>query len=58
MAKTTVQTVADELGREIQRQQDLVNRMRLGQIGRRKAYEEMKKIRDAIGSLVGRLGSM
>lgn len=58
MSKTTVQTVADELGKEIQRQQDLVSRMRLGQIGRRKAYEELKQTKERIGSLVGRLGSM
>ena len=58
MAKTTVQTVADELGKEIQRQQDLVSRMRLGQIGRRKAYEELKQVKDRISFLVGRLGSM
>lgn len=58
MSKTTVQTVADELGKEIQSQQDLVSRMRLGQVGRRKAYIELKQIKERIGFLVGRLGSM
>lgn len=58
MAKTTVQTVSDELGNLIYKQQVLVNKMRTGQIGRRKAYEEMKDIRSEINALVGRLGSM
>lgn len=58
MSKTTVQTVADELGTLIQKQQLLVTRMRLGDIGRRPAYEELKKIRADINQLVGRLGSM
>lgn len=58
MAKTTVQTVADELGKEIKNAQDLVSQMRLGQIGRRKAYTELKQFKERIGSLVGRLGSM
>lgn len=58
MAKTTVQTVADEMGKLIQKQQLLVSRMRLGDIGRRPARDELKKIRDQIAVLVGRLGSM
>lgn len=58
MSRTTVQTVADEMGKLIQKQQLLVTRMRLGDIGRRPAREELKKIRDQIAILVGRLGSM
>lgn len=58
MAKTTVETVADNLGSLIKKQQDLVNQMRTRQIGRRRAYEVMKEIRTEINELVGRLGSM
>lgn len=58
MSKTTVQTVADELERLINEQQNIVVQMRTGQVGRRRAYELLKKVRSDINILVGRLGSM
>lgn len=58
MGKTTVQTVAEELGKLTHETQMLVNQMRTGQIGRRKAYAALKEIRSQINVLVGRLGSM
>lgn len=58
MGKTTVQSVADDLDKLTQKQMQLVNFMRAGLIGRRPARDQLKKIRDDIGNLVGRLGSM
>ena len=58
MGKTTVQSVADSLQILIARQSNLASRMSHGEIGRRKAYEELKAIRAEINELVGRLGSM
>lgn len=58
MGKTTVQSVAEDLSKLVTRQQVLETEMRMGMIGRRKAYEAMKKIRDDLAVLVGRLGSM
>lgn len=58
MGKTTVQTVADDLEKLVERQSQLIKFMKSGMIGRRQAYEQMKDIRSQINQLVGRLGSL